>query len=306
MDMFPDVIRIESSGVCNFRCIHCPTGNKPNGRPILSMEKFNNILKQFREKNFIPRVVVLYHGGEPLLNKNLEFFISALKDMGVKKTVITTNGSLLTEDRAKRLIEAGLDEIKASFDGESPEESMRIRCNSDYYNEIRNVKKLISLKKEMNSDKPIIKIANVRISDEKTLDLMVKANKLEYDNLPDYLIQEFGEDINTIEGMSFPATLWPGMRDADSFDIREYENKEPDYCELIFETVSILSNGDVVACCQDLTGEQVFGNVFEDSIFDIWFSERYTKFRDDFRKKIYSKMCKDCWIVNPKFLLYKA
>ena len=76
---FPDVVRIEASGACNFRCIHCPTGIQPNGRKQLSKESFYFILEQFIKKNFIPRVVVLYHGGEPLLNKDLEHFIGVLK-----------------------------------------------------------------------------------------------------------------------------------------------------------------------------------------------------------------------------------
>ena len=39
-DDFPDVVRIESSGACNFRCVHCPTGIEPNGRRQLSRENF--------------------------------------------------------------------------------------------------------------------------------------------------------------------------------------------------------------------------------------------------------------------------
>jgi len=35
-DSFPDVIRIEVAGKCNFKCIHCPTGIQTNNRPLLT------------------------------------------------------------------------------------------------------------------------------------------------------------------------------------------------------------------------------------------------------------------------------
>ena len=74
LDAFPDVVRIETTGKCNFKCIHCPTGTEPNNRSVLSKERFDYIVHQFTYNNYIPRVVVLYHGGEPLLNKNLSHF----------------------------------------------------------------------------------------------------------------------------------------------------------------------------------------------------------------------------------------
>lgn len=107
---FPDVLRIETSGKCNFKCIHCPTGEQPNNRPVLSKENFDLIVSQLSSNGFVPRVVVLYHGGEPLLNKELSYFIRVLKEAGVTKTAITTNGSLLNEKRSRELIQAGLDE----------------------------------------------------------------------------------------------------------------------------------------------------------------------------------------------------
>ena len=77
---FPDVVRIETVGACNFSCKHCPTGIEPNNRSILKPEKFNDIINQFKKESFVPRVVVLYHGGEPLLNKWLVDYIKILKD----------------------------------------------------------------------------------------------------------------------------------------------------------------------------------------------------------------------------------
>jgi len=109
-DRFPDVVRIESSGSCNFRCKHCcnsqkaikrgilsyelflhlmkqfKVNNKAIKRGILSYELFFHLMKQFKVNNFIPRVMVFYHGGEPLLNKNIYDFIKFAKEYGVSHT----------------------------------------------------------------------------------------------------------------------------------------------------------------------------------------------------------------------------
>ena len=83
---FPDVIRLEVSGKCNFRCRHCPNGLNPSPRGILQREVYDALMNQFDAHGYTPRVVVLYHGGEPLLNRDLPFFISEFKKRGVEKT----------------------------------------------------------------------------------------------------------------------------------------------------------------------------------------------------------------------------
>ena len=81
-DKFPEIIRIEPVGRCNYKCIHCtvPTGKDgPNNRQILPKEDFDYRINQFISNGYVPRVVVLHHGGEPLLNENLSYFVKELK-----------------------------------------------------------------------------------------------------------------------------------------------------------------------------------------------------------------------------------
>lgn len=309
IDIFPDVIRIESAGKCNFRCIHCTTGIDPNNREHLSKENFELILKQFEDNNFIPRVVVMYHGGEPLLNKNLPEFISKLKKIGVQKTVITTNGSLLTEDISTKLINAGLDEMKISFDGDSPEENNKIRKNGDFYKSANNLITLCKKKEELNSKTPNIIISNIRFTSKETLEKIVNENSLGddvalpvYKNIPSYLKEYFKEYENELTFRSEPPMVWPGYKNQGDLGIVEFKDRYPTYCGALFETYSILSNGDVVLCCNDLAGDLVVGNIFETDMFEIWNNKKYTKLRDDFKNKIYEDVCLKCNIVSPKYL----
>ena len=302
MDVFPDVIRIEAVGQCNFRCIHCPTGTEPNNRKALSEEKFSVILEQFQKNNYVPRVAVLYHGGEPLLNKNLATYIRALKKMGVSKTVITTNASLLDEFRAQELIRAGLDEIKISFDGESPEENNSIRRNGDFRKNAENVRRFCALLREMGREDMNVIISNVRICKLATIEKFIKEKQTSFAEPPQYLKDFFSDEAGVVKFQSFPAMIWPGYERYSSLKAAEFDRKQLSYCGPLFETYTIMANGDVVACCYDLNGEVVFGNVFEVDMFEIWNGEKYRKFRNDFRQQRYSSLCLKCNLVVPRFL----
>lgn len=299
-DILPDVIRLEPVGICNFRCIHCSTGNKPNNRKILGLDAFEAILDQFANDNFVPRVVVLYHGGEPFINQNLEYFIRRFKQLGVKKTVVTTNASLITEERARGIIDAGLDQLKVSFDGESPEENNCIRKNGNFKKDAGNIKALLAVRRKMERINPAVLISNIRICDRNTLDELNLAKKTAFPDIPIYLSHFFEKNLEEIEIESYPATIWPDYKQLGG-PLKQvtYSQEKPNYCPQLFETISILSNGNVVPCCYDLRGKKVFGNIFQKQLSQIWHSEEYRKFRENFKSKSYQFPCSGCPIVTP-------
>lgn len=307
MDVFPDVVRIETVGICNFKCVHCPTGIDPNNRSVLKKEQFHFILDQFRVKDFIPRVVVLYHGGEPLLNNNLSYFIKTLKSFGVKKVAFTTNASLLNKERAREIIASGLDELKVSFDGVSAEENDQIRIGGSFHENANNAREFIRTRSEMGALNPVVTINSIRIADESTLTKMAENGNFLYSNPPEYLARYFGDETDLLKYQSYAAMKWPGLRLPEQYAIKELGLTPPDYCDYLFETTTILSTGDIVACCHDLPGETVLGNIFDKNIFEIWEGEKYQAMRDSFKnkKREYFDMCSRCIKVKPSYLCKK-
>jgi radical SAM protein with 4Fe4S-binding SPASM domain len=98
---------------------------------------------------------------------------------------------------------------------------------------------------------------------------------------------------------------WPGYQPDRGIDVIYFPIKEMKYCESLFETISILSNGDVVPCCYDLKGEAVFGNVFHANILEIWKNTGYSEFRNNFRNGKYPSFCLKCNVVSPRYLIWK-
>ena len=224
------------------------------------------------------------------------------------KTVVTTNASLLTEKLCKELVLAGLDELKISFDGTSPEENDALRVRGNFIVNANNVKTLYDVKKSLNKSNPIIKIGNIQVCERETLDAIFKQvaphNPLGYALSPaKYLTDFFGEEYSDMEFRSYPAMVWPGFDDFSKYEPIFYGDQDITYCSNLFETITILSNGDVVMCCYDLEGELVLGNAFNENIFDIWNNQQYTKIREDFTRAKYTSFCSKCNVVSPRYLV---
>lgn len=114
-------LRISVTDRCNFRCVYCMPkhlfGSDHEFLPrseLLSYEEITRLARSFVEigvKKF--RLT----GGEPLIRRDLERLIGMLSDIeGVDDVSLTTNGSMLTPDKARALKDAGLGRITVSLD----------------------------------------------------------------------------------------------------------------------------------------------------------------------------------------------
>ena len=272
MRRFPDVVRIEPAGICNLKCRHCPVGVEGGKRPVLLT--LENFIKYFDALPAVPRVLVLYHGGEPLMNKDLEFMVMYAKSKGIQHTVFNSNVALLTEKRGVSLGIAGLDEMRVSFDGSSPEENDAIRVNSHFYKHaeiVRNVSKLAVRPKN-------IVIYNARKGT----------------NEPAPYLKEFFKDCP----VNFRGEK---MREWARLDVSAPPpTREVDFCSNLFDTFSILSDGNVVMCCEDLQADDIVGNVNDNTPLEIW--EQMEERRRGFAIREYPKLCQSCWVVTQRFV----
>lgn len=259
---FPDVVRIEPAGICNFKCIHCPIGVEGGHRIILKYDKF---IQYFDALPFVPRVLVLYHGGEPLLNKNLERMIDYAKSKGTNKIVFNTNASLLTEKRDLSKV----DELRVSFDGNSPTENNAIRVNSLFEYDANRVRQLALSNKRPKT----IKIYNAGTG------------------IPAAYLLEYFKDCPNVTFEGIKIRQWARLKN---------EPKQPldnvTHCIALMETFTILSDGSVPMCCEDLQGDDIIGNVNDSTPMQLW--EKMAFRREMFKQKMYPKLCQSCFVVT--------
>jgi MoaA/NifB/PqqE/SkfB family radical SAM enzyme len=272
----PKVIRIEPAGLCNLKCRHCPNKDaEASTKGVMSMDTFDNIIEQLKTLPALP-VLVLYHGGEPMLNRNFPHMVKTLRALGGKFIKTVTNGMLLNDEKIEQIIESGIDSVEFSLDGRSPEENNYIRTGGKFDLVIANIKKLIAKKKELGSETPSIFISNCQVPTRE------EVRKKPEPEVPQFLIDEFKGMENEIDFKTTYMLMWTGLDLGDRYEIMENEGdeKEPsNYCEHVTEMMSIRWNGEVVPCCYDITSEYVIGNINTTSLKDIWNNERYRAIR---------------------------
>lgn len=114
-------LRISVTDRCNFRCSYCMPKEVFNSQyeflrraQLLSFEEITQLARIFASLGV--RKIRLT-GGEPLLRKNLAVLIEHLAAIdSIQDISLTTNGVLLTQDRARQLKDAGLSRITISLD----------------------------------------------------------------------------------------------------------------------------------------------------------------------------------------------
>ncbi|MBU0792204.1 MAG: radical SAM protein [Gammaproteobacteria bacterium] len=277
---FPPIIRIEPSSRCNLKCIHCPVGLGNIKGTDMSMDLFQKIFDELLLKQKSIKVIVLYHGGEPFLNKHITSMLYKSKQLNVK-VKINSNGTIMNKEIINGIINSGLDEIEFSIDGTSPQENDYIRSGCNYNKVIANIKSLCNEKANRNSPVPKISIVNGQFWTN------------EYDNklaVPKILQTEFEDyDINF---RSYYIQRWPDLK-VEKFTIYKHQ---PISCMHIYNSITIRADGIVVPCCYDLTSKCILGNINTDSISSIWHNKLYQELRNSIETGINkSELCKVCF-----------
>lgn len=109
----PNHIYVEPTNMCNLNCATC-TPKEIKGKPgMLSMDVWKDIVGYFEEIGANPTITLIGRG-EPLLHSRIDEIVRFATDKGLSCYIIT-NGTLLTGEKARLLINAGLNRIQFSL-----------------------------------------------------------------------------------------------------------------------------------------------------------------------------------------------
>ena len=107
---------LEVTPRCNLSCIHCGSRCDEHAKvDEVPLETYRAVLQRVRDE-LGPKVFVVLTGGEPLLRKDIYELGSMIRDFGFPWGM-TTNGTLIDERAAERLVSSGLRTVSVSVDG---------------------------------------------------------------------------------------------------------------------------------------------------------------------------------------------
>ena len=99
---------------CNLKCVHCYAQAVPvDGADDISTEQAKTMIDDLAAYG---APVMLFSGGEPLVRKDLVELASHATSKGMR-AVISTNGTLITKEKARELKGVGLSYVGISLDG---------------------------------------------------------------------------------------------------------------------------------------------------------------------------------------------
>lgn len=120
-------LRISLTDRCNFRCPYCMPDD-PKWLPRNELLSFEELLRLSSLFVALGIDQIRLTGGEPLLRKDIDLFVSelnGLRSQGLRRISLTSNGILLPR-LAGTLKQAGVDDVNISLDTLDPQRFLRL------------------------------------------------------------------------------------------------------------------------------------------------------------------------------------
>src|SRR6476646_868180 len=156
----PEIVQIESTNICNAKCVFCPRDEMHRRQGVMSFDLFRKIVDECAALGITH--VRVHNYGEPFLDRHLTEKVRYAKQKGIREVGMISNGSLITEKIARGMIEAGLDAINISVDAAGKEVFERTRLNLEYDTVIGNIRTLARLRNEAGRTHPKLILSFVR------------------------------------------------------------------------------------------------------------------------------------------------
>ncbi|WP_207717069.1 radical SAM/SPASM domain-containing protein [Clostridium beijerinckii] len=290
LNEFPQIIDLELTNTCNFKCLFCPTGTKSIQREqgIMKDEIFYKIIDEVKAYNAAIRFI---RWGEPLIHPKLLEYIKYIKRVSSSIVHINTNGSLLNDNMINEFISIPLDSIKFSFQGVDKKSYEEMR-NIKFYDELLNkVRKLYS--KRNNRDKPFIHVSTSITYETKE---QVKKFKNELEDFTDLIT--IGRTI--MDHVDIEKIKLSKSEKNSLLRLKEQESVvkiHPQICPEVYNKLSINWDGTVTACCSDYDGKMIVGDVRTQSLREIWRSDKMNYYRKNLAQNKFNKfeLCSKCY-----------
>lgn len=298
----PFTLLIEPSSLCNFKCKMCfqSADNKEfvAKRSNMSMECFEKIMKDCGNwPGGKLKVLKLCIYGEPFMNPEFLRMLENAKGAGIAERIeTTTNGSLLTEEICRGLIENGLDYLRVSIYSAISEKHKQITESTVPMEKIyENLDMLKKIKKELGSKTPFV-AAKMLDTFDKSENVVFKEK---YSEVADEVYLDQPHNWVQVDDNSFIDKIH------DENSMAESIKAERKACPMPFTTLAVRSNGDVSPCCIDWYGGTTVGNVKEQTIEELWKGDMLYAFQcmQLQNRKSENISCRNCEVFANKFYM---
>lgn len=251
---FPRELLIEVANICNHACVFCAYRLMTRPKGVMDLDFYRRVLREAYRLG--ARDIGLYAGAEPFAVKRLELYVEAAKEIGFDYVYITTNGSMATPGRVKKVIAAGLDSIKFSINGGDRETYKAIHGKDDFEKALRILRTAHEYRKTLTR--------------------------------PLRLYVSFVEnEINRASFARLQELVGPMVDDIFHVQAANVSGQNPDlptiffegYCPQPFQRVTISQEGFLRMCCNDYQNMLAVEDLNKMPLGEAWLGERMVEMR---------------------------
>jgi len=289
MKSLPPRMEIELTNRCNLACVQClrSRGLRPYALGDIDVERYQRILAQF------PYVtnLCLNGFGEPMMHKDFFAIVAyTRKERPWCKIGIYSNGMLIDDDKARRLMDCGLTELDISIDAANPDTYRRVRRGGKLEVLHQNIARLMRIKRETGARFPMVGLNFVMLNQNEgeLVPFIEQAAEFGVDfvNCVTYASYDWGfRNTRTINNYKREldaaaarlAALGMRCKSFPSNDLSWSDPNQPFDCSFFWGgSLRVTYAGDVtLGCCTPFKETYSYGNVLEQPFREIWNNERF-------------------------------
>ncbi|HOK41779.1 MAG TPA: radical SAM protein [bacterium] len=316
------VVNIEITNDCNLNCSIC--GRQIMKRKIgyMTDETFKNIINIC---NYLETPVFLNFSlfGEPFLHKNIFDFFDELEKRKIYYSIFT-NGINVDEEKTERLLKYEyLSDINFHLIGGNENYYKKITNTDNYKKVVKNIRYFLEAKKKKGIIKkhpinsynigylPIVAIRSI-LTKENSNEIIELLK--EWPSLNSAILKANVKEINNVEkdflqnNLPLEYTVIEGYNDycgkLENLAVSNFTPNIRTICQQLYSSITILYDGTIVLCTQDINGENKIGNVNNIDIEDLVTYKSISEienyhFENKFPDNILCKKCK-IWYIPIK------
>jgi len=292
IDKRPFHMNIETYNYCPMKCVFCPNRILTRNECVMSMDMFESIICQY---------ISDFSGGplgigsmqsdflsDPLLIERVRFLFEKKSNLWIYSTTPLLSMAKYSDSELIEVFRI-FDFLEISAHG----------YDRDSYRKMAGVDGFMIFECQLERLNRLIKRNNLKVD----INILFRA----YDE-KEYINSEFYKKCISLFNVSEVKTSffsWFGTIKSDDIPekatiITRDNSKEAYNCVVPNANIAIQSDGKVVGCgCIDWLSKYVIGYVNEQSIDDIWHSEKAVAFRKSFERRKLPDICKECALYCP-------
>lgn len=275
----PNTVNIEATNICNLSCKMCRRGKRAEG--FIDLPLLLDFLPEAKKMGV--KQIGLHTVGESILHPEIGKIIALCKKYDFY-TYLDINGNTLTTDKAKALVDNGLDSVKFSIDAADDETYKKIRCGGRFSKVYQNIKKLKQIR-DLND-------SSLRIY---ALFIIMAENihqKETFKTKMEHIVDEIQYTVINNNALRISENSYEESR----IDLLRVEN-EKKLCPNLWSRIVLSWQGEITMCCTDFNLDMSIGKYKKGNLSSLWSGSVAQGYRNAMLERKTDELpiiCKNC------------